>query len=772
MSQSTFEKFARAIAFSQGQFKLFFATCNSLQWRERAIAEIKAACPLAIATLTLEPSETQLYQRIQREFAGQYPEALMVLGLETVTNSDELLVQANRDREAYRNHLPFPLVLWVSDSLLSRFSRVASDFESVGTARDFPVPSSVWIEAIAREAETTFASLLNEGATRLLRGTKVECDRVLQQELRWAEPALEGETPEIRSDLAFLLGRESGYTNPETRRYYEESLALREELGASDRRGVIYYCLGDWWRVQTILHHRETETAWRQAEENFARAIGQFRQLGRDDLIAGFINAWGNALEHIEDWDRLEEVAMEAYQLHQTYANPFRQMRACGFLAEVALARSHWGEAESRAREGLALTADLREEESDREYVHQAGYKFALARAQQGQGQVKQGLQTLEEARAETQPRYELELYLKILHALQQGYFQQGDYVKAYQHKRHHRDTEAQFGLSAFVGVGRVQPRQEQQLLAVLTQKKKSAIASEIAASGRMADVEKLVERVGRNDCKVTVIHGSSGVGKSSLVSGGLVPALREVKFGLESVLPIYLRAYQNWESVISYQLSVISEVIGNKKRETESPLNVQTEIPLNEQDARTTEQQRAEILDVLRQCEQNRIRPVLIFDQFEEFFMGYPKKPQRDDFFEFLGECLAILPLKVIFSLRLDAIYNLLDRPGLDCIKGEILSSSVRYPLGNFSREQARGIIQDLTARSQYPLESQLLEQLIVDLAARIHLVRPIELQIVGAQMQRENIQTLAAYEEKGGKEALIERYFTEVIEDCGKPN
>jgi hypothetical protein len=49
---------------------------------------------------------------------------------------------------------------------------------------------------------------------------------------------------------------------------------------------------------------------------------------------------------------------------------------------------------------------------------------------------------------------------------------------------------------------------------------------------------------------------------------------------------------------------------------------------------------------------------------------------------------------------------------------------------------------------------------------------VRPIELQIVGAQMQAENITTLAEYRAKGPKNQLVQRYLAAVVQDCGEEN
>ena len=63
------------------------------------------------------------------------------------------------------------------------------------------------------------------------------------------------------------------------------------------------------------------------------------------------------------------------------------------------------------------------------------------------------------------------------------------------------------------MGAGRIQP-QRQAKLALTQVETEEAIAPEIAASGRLLDVERLIERIGRNDCKLIVIHGQSGVGK------------------------------------------------------------------------------------------------------------------------------------------------------------------------------------------------------------------------------------------------------------------
>ncbi|WP_375476373.1 WD40 repeat domain-containing protein, partial [uncultured Nostoc sp.] len=180
-------------------------------------------------------------------------------------------------------------------------------------------------------------------------------------------------------------------------------------------------------------------------------------------------------------------------------------------------------------------------------------------------------------------------------------------------------------------------------------------------------------------------------------------------------------------------------------------------------------------LISRLKENEQRNLRTVLIFDQFEEFFFVYTEPAQRKQFFEFLGECLNVLSVKVILSLRVDYIHYLLecnDLSSLKIIGNDILSNNVLYKLGNFSPADTKSIIQRLTENTSFHLEDVLVEQLVQDLAGELGEVRPIELQVVGAQLQTENITTLAEYRQRGTKDELVKRYLHEVVNDCGEEN
>ncbi|MDZ7970239.1 MAG: WD40 repeat domain-containing protein, partial [Nostoc sp. DedSLP03] len=180
-------------------------------------------------------------------------------------------------------------------------------------------------------------------------------------------------------------------------------------------------------------------------------------------------------------------------------------------------------------------------------------------------------------------------------------------------------------------------------------------------------------------------------------------------------------------------------------------------------------------LISILKENEQRNLRTVLIFDQFEEFFFVYTEPAQRKQFFEFLGECLNVLSVKVILSLRVDYIHYLLecnDLSSLKIIGNDILSNNVLYKLGNFSPADTKSIIQRLTENTSFHLEPALIEQLVQDLAGELGEVRPIELQVVGAQLQTENITTLTEYRQRGTKDELVKRYLHEVVNDCGEEN
>ena len=640
-------------------------------------------------------------------------------------------------------------------------------------------------------------------------------------------------TPDLEADLEFLLGIESETLSDAARQHYERSLQCLQQLHAGSenfqgrrddegkgdeeddeggnrqllgnsqpttplspspssspsspspitsyptplislKQACLLYRLGVWWRTRAIAQQANAETAYLQARTYFQQCLDCFEQSQRPDLVARFITALGDVLQYLDQWDELELLAQRALDLQALDSDPLRTARICGFLAKVARSRRDWPTAERHLHQALAeldradpaaATTDLTQQRDPLEWVrafNRSWYLFTLAKTQQDQGDDEASLQNLEIALTQTKPHYEPRLYLRILDELRNAHFRRRDYLKAYEFKQENRSIAQQFNILAFIGAGRLKPEQQAQLegsaaSVSLEPTLRSRIATEIVAAGRQADVEHLVERIGRTDFKVTVLYGFSGVGKSSLLNAGLVPTLKQRSIGPCECLPVAVRNYRDWQrEVVRCLAAALAE-----KGIVFTPPDAEEDVE-------------AAIVAELRQLESRNLRPVLLFDQLEELFFLYRRAPERNAFFLFLGECLKILPLKVVLSIRRDQLYRLLGRPGLDSISNDILSKQVLYKISNFSDADARRIIQQLTDRVNFHLEPALVDAVAADLSGGYGKVRPIELQIVGAQLQAENITTLAQYQALGEKpkRELVRRYLEIAIADCGPEN
>ncbi|NEO88766.1 MAG: Uma2 family endonuclease [Moorea sp. SIO3G5] len=115
-------------------------------------------------------------------------------------------------------------------------------------------------------------------------------------------------------------------------------------------------------------------------------------------------------------------------------------------------------------------------------------------------------LYNLETARAETKPHYDPELYIGILRELHQAYWEQGDYLRAFEIKQDQQGIESRFGFRAFIGAGRLQPKQQANNPVLATVECSERIAPEIAASGREDHVNRLIERMEQERSRLTVI--------------------------------------------------------------------------------------------------------------------------------------------------------------------------------------------------------------------------------------------------------------------------
>ena len=800
----------RAISLSKDQFALIVVRCNYMQLRDRVAYQLQQQSDLSIATLHLPETAKTLYTTIQAAIAQsegknstKTPQCLMLFGLESLIEIDEVLTATNLVRNQLRKQFSFPIVLWVNDDVLRKLKSLALDLYSwAGMAEiGFEMPISELVRSLKIHANRLFSSILDLGDESFLANWKLNSPNNLlrQSELKCAIADLNASNFSIPLDLQasldFLLGQDAhARSEMETARIlYERSLnfwlsripahnppsstphaphALLP-IPYPERAACLLFYLGWWWRYYAVLQRSVYYNACEQAHDYFRRSLLLFAEENRQDLVARFIIAQAETLQKLKRWDALAEVAKQGLILHKLYKDPVRLARDYGFLAEVSLERADWQVAKDQVLAALEILetvevelqtdghpADPHVEQSLTlaHRYHSGWYLFLLAQSEKELGNLDAAIYYLETARDRSHPESNPPLYIQILRKLRHYYFAKGDYLLAFRTRQARRLMEHQYGYRAFVGALRLQPQQYQAIAPFPLPPQidqKLLLAQEISASGRQQDVKQIIDRLNYAKNKLVVIHGNSGVGKSSIVQAGVIPTLTDYAIEGRVTIPILLDIYTDWqvtlEKILAYQQAVDSQTA------TADPVPT-------------------DLLSRLSFLTGKNLRlPVLIFDQFEEFFFAYETIQSRLPFYRFLRDCLNLPFVKVVLSLREDYLHYLLEfqrLTNLEIIDNDILSKEILYPLGDFTPENAKMVIKNLTRNAQFYLPDDLIDALVKDLAGEVGEVRPIELQVVGAQLQTEDINTLEKYRQKGPKEKLVQRSLEDVVKDCGSEN
>ncbi|MGB6295104.1 MAG: ATP-binding protein [Rivularia sp. (in: cyanobacteria)] len=780
------EELAWTLEASVGEFKLILARCNYLRLRSRLVKRLRQLTDIDVRVVNLKRTDKSLYGMIASEVKDNPTDALMVFYLESVDDLKQMLSATNQVREEFRKRFDFPVVLWVTDEVLPQLVRSASDFESWATTTEFAIATNELTATLKEDTDALFATALAADAYCLgwqmgyLRRREVT---TALQDLQGRKYKLE---PALKASVEFVLGQNAYLTNEieQALTYYHQSLAYWQSISSpllpisspllpnsKFRMGVILFYIGLCYFQQAQRYRLKSINYLQEAHIYFQQSIDIFIQANRPNLVAKFINPLGEVLQRLEDWKELEVVAQQSLDLQQLYGNPLRVAQAYGFLAEVSSSKNQYAQTKQYAYKALHNIAKA----PSAQLQHRALYLLLLAIAETHLEQKPQAVKHLQMAR-EIGSQDNPHQYIRVLQALQKVYWEQHRYLEAFRVKLEQRSIEQQYGFRAFIGAGIIQPQRQAKLIvetlhtsSIQAASVLETVAPEMTASGRGKDVQKLVEKIARPDSKMIVIHGYSGVGKSSLVQAGLVPALKHNSIGLQQIVPINIRTYTNWVSELGKLLLQALKCKGIQLRTEEEIRKKTYHFPFSNPESPE------DILELLRQSEWRNLRIVLIFDQFEEFFFVYDSTDQRRNFFEFMGECLNILSVKVVLSLREDYLHYLLEcncLSSMNIINNDILSKNILYKLDNFASSDAKSLIERLTKHSNFHLETSLIEQLVQDLSAKYGEVRPIELQVVGAQLQTENITTLIQYENCGPKEELVKRYMKEVVEDCGEIN
>ncbi|MBG1245159.1 nSTAND1 domain-containing NTPase [Nostoc sp. NZL] len=814
----------RAIALSSGQFSLVLVCCNYRVLQERMLQRLEELSSGVhhIQKVVLPHNARSLYTSIHLQLLTENnpPSALMIFGLESVDGLDDLLRSINHIRDEFRKRHPFPMILWVNEEVLQKVVRLAPDFASwAATPIRFEMTSQSLLQFLQQETDSLFATVLPTDTAQHQPPQVAKHYFTVEQvwehsyELHFAIRELHNRgitlEPELHASLEFVFGLDnyiSDRINPALN-HFQQSLQVWQKLVEIEnkgdegdkevfsspsppsppsplllRQGVLLFYIGLCYCRLAEQNQTENRRHWYTAKSYFQQCLNILQVAGRSDIVAGFIGQLAEVLQYLQEWEELQTVAQKSLELHQTYGSQIQLACDYGFLAQVAVQQSRWVQASILAHVSLLKLGEAQKHNDPCNCLFPLLlaqiYYLVLAKAQRNLGELEVAHEYLEKATKElpvalesSAHQYDAHRYIRLLRTLRSLYFEEGCYLEAYYIRQKRRSVEQQYGFRAFIGAGRLQPQRQATNPALMSSSGSSSVALEIAASGRERDINNLIGRISRADQKLTVIHGQSGVGKSSIVTAGLVPALQNRAIGDQIAVPVVLQVYTDWARELGKSLSEAMSSDASLAIYADIKLEAVIEPEALPYDTPITI---VRILQQLKENADNHLITVLIFDQFEEFFFGYSDRNQKQEFDKFISDCLNIPFVKVILSLREDYLHRLLDFKhvsALEAINNNILDKHIRYQLNNFSPEYAKAIIKKLTERSQFNLEPALINALIEDLSTEFGEVRPIELQVVGAQIQDERITTLEEYQPYRPNK-LIERYLKELIKDCGPEN
>ena len=213
-NQDALRSLIRSIERSQGTFSLILARCNYRMLRDRVRTALTQQLQVPFQEVNLTPQSSTLYTAICHTVGDEPPTAILVNGLEMVADLDTFLRVANQSREEFRNNLACPLVIWVTDSLLNRLIRDATDFENwASVTLEFETDLSELTQFVEQTADMIFEQLLNSRENIFLDNQALALDQKspLRAELRTAceeiHQYLDPLPAAVAASSQFILGR-------------------------------------------------------------------------------------------------------------------------------------------------------------------------------------------------------------------------------------------------------------------------------------------------------------------------------------------------------------------------------------------------------------------------------------------------------------------------------------------------------------------------------------------------------------------------------------
>ena len=352
-NQQALEELQFVIQMSQGQFSLVLAKCNYGFLRDCLKAKLLELSP-HIRELNLEHSVTKLYSQIREIQGDQQLPGLIVYGLESIQNLEQLLLSLNPVREEFRKNCHFAVILWINDDIFRLFKRLIPDFESWTTRIIFTIPAELLLRKLKYNSHILFTKILELGANsqfvtydklfdpgeqleilaalRDLENQEQQLDLALQASIEFAQGRKLNRKPEIDTILA----------------HYQKSLELWQELAQEIknidqskldssleistqeeptielqdiefRKAILLFYIGLCYSRKAEIFYNKTKLHWQEAKKYFQQCLDIFENQQRLDLVAKFIFSLQKNLEQLQSWAELKQLSEKAKELHQAH---------------------------------------------------------------------------------------------------------------------------------------------------------------------------------------------------------------------------------------------------------------------------------------------------------------------------------------------------------------------------------------------------------------------------------------------------------------------
>lgn len=261
----------------------------------------------------------------------------------------------------------------------------------------------------------------------------------------------------------------------------------------------------------------------------------------------------------------------------------------------------------------------------------------------------------------------------------------------------------------------------------------------------RNRSLKECLEAITQDSFRFGILLGESGCGKTSFLRAGLVPALSDPAATHRGV---YIQ-FNDRAPVDTIREALVKE------------LNFESGI---EGDGIAAFQ------ELLTRAQAAVGKPlILVFDQFEQFFVHYKTKEKRQRFVSALTEWYrSSLPVKILISIRGDMSDRLVE---LQHAMRYSLGPQDMFPLEKFAPPEAVAVLRVIAETEALKFDERFMQELTERELARDGLISPVDLQILSWMIERQNTAELKAFDRLafqkfGGMEGLLTRFLEKMLE------